>query len=328
MHKPLDELVASDARVGAHLLVLNRQEAVANAATYFGLALDVLSELIDEGTRLEVRILGQGAGELRRVIPIAVLYHRLLAILDSIEVLLRAGQAYGARILTRSLLETSWSLEWMLKDEVELRAHQYYVIDLHQRAEELERSVPGTPAYARLKKALGTQADSMLAINEEEIADVKASRADILRRLREYPELRKVDQEVERRKKKKGGELKWFQLFGGPNTFRDLAERLDHAEEYEVFYRMDSHAVHGSWIQDHISIRDEVAANLPLRNMRDFGRVADEAWTTGFRTTINVLKHFREGELRGFVLRFMPGGKLRWNPPEVEFNLERVRPGA
>ncbi|HEX8696088.1 MAG TPA: DUF5677 domain-containing protein [Longimicrobium sp.] len=328
MTNPLNPLTPPDAPLGAHPLVLDRLGVAREVQRYFGQSLDVLKELIDYATNLEVRIHGMGVGETDRVVAVGVLFHRIIALLDATELLLRAGQVYSARIQTRALIEASWNLEWMLKADVSRRACQYYVLDLRNRVAELERFIPGTASNKEFEKVIESakylDAKNIFSMTPEDLAAIRKSRDDILQRIEEVSEFKAISIEIDKRKKLVG--LKWFQLFGGPNETRDLAIKLSHLHEYEVFFRLDSNAVHGTWVQDHISIKNEIARAVPIRSLREFVRVGDVAWDVGFRTTEQVIRHFREGEMLAFVRQFVPNGKLRWNPPEVEVDIEAVVP--
>jgi hypothetical protein len=315
-------------RLPAHPLVLDARQAVADVHHYFGASLDVLRELVDYATNLKVRIHSMGVGDTDRVAAVAVLYHRIIALLDSSELLLRVGQVYGTRLEARALLEASWNLEWMLMADVHRRARQFYVLDLRRRIAEMERSIPGHASYEALKLMVDATdlvgKERLLSVTEDEIADVKGEITKFRNHINEIPEFRTVSQEIDKRKKL--SDVKWFQLFGGPSDHRALAKQLGYEYEYEVFYRLDSNAVHGAWVQDHISIKNDIARSVPIRGLRDFGRVADVVWTAGFRSTEKVISHFRPGELPAFVNQFIPRGKLRWNPPEVEVEIEAVVP--
>lgn len=327
------KIITGGDRPGAHPLVLDASQAAADVQQYFGASLDVLRELIEFATNLELRIHSMGVGDTDRVVAVGVLYHRAIALLDASEILLRAGQVYGTRLQARALLEASWNLEWMLRADTHQRARQLYVLDLRKRVAGLERSIPGHASYEKLKQLVDASTlvgnEKILSITQEEIAGVKRDIANINARIDEEQEFGIVSREIDQRKSpKKLSDVKWFQLFGGPPDHRRLAAELGYEYEYEVFYRLDSNAVHGAWVQDHISIKQDIARSVPIRGLREFGRVADVVWNAGFRVTEKVISHFRPGELLSFVKQFVPKGKMRWNPPDVQVEIEAVVPYA
>ncbi|SOD02526.1 hypothetical protein SAMN05216486_1045 [bacterium JGI 053] len=315
-------IVSAPPADGAHPGVLDRHYAEETSETVYGKSLDLIKELIDEGTNLQVRALVSSPREIPDVVLLGVLYRRSLQLLDSIEILLRSGQGYGARIMLRALLEASWGIEWMLKADTERRAKQFYVIDIRERIELNESFVPGTKAFASMKLDVPIEQQRELGIDEEAEAISRANIKKNREHLEEYPDLNLIDGEVSRQKKRVGL-LRWFTLFGGPQDYADLARKLGHADEYRLVYRSLNDAVHGSNVQSHVSIETRGVAVIPtIRGLEEFGDVLEFTWIAGFRITQLMIEHYRPGEMRSFLLRFFPRGKARWNPPNVEFHRE------
>jgi hypothetical protein len=96
---------------GAHEALLNRKHSEKSASEIFGDGLTVLRELIDEATHLQVRALKTSARETPDVVLLGILLPRAIKLLDSLDLLASSGQAYGARVLLRALLEGAWGLE-------------------------------------------------------------------------------------------------------------------------------------------------------------------------------------------------------------------------
>jgi hypothetical protein len=307
---------------GAHPGVLDRKYAEESAKTVYGNALDLIKELIDEGTKFQVRALVTSPREIPDVVILGVLFRRSLQLLDSIEVLLRAGQAFGARIMLRALLEASWGIEWMLKANTERRAKQFYVLDIRERIELNESFVPGTKAFESMKLDVPTEQQRELGVDEEAEAISRANIKKNREHLNEYPDLKLIDEEVSRQRKRVGL-LRWFTLFGGPQDYADLARKLGHGDEYRLVYRSLNDAVHGSNIQNHVSIETRGVAMIPaIRGLEEFGDVLEFTWSAGCRITQLMIEHYRPGEMGSFRSRFFPGGRERWKLPDVEFHRE------
>jgi hypothetical protein len=224
--------------------------------------------------------------------------------------------------MLRALLEASWGIEWMLKDDTERRANQFYVLDIRERIALNESFVPGTKAFELMKGDVPVEQQRELGINEE--AET-VSRANIRKNrdhLDEYPDLKVIDEEVSRQTRRVGL-IRWFTLFGGPQDYTDLARKLGHGDEYRLVYRNLNDAVHGSNIQSHVSIETAGVAMIPaIRGLEEFGDVLQFTWIAGYRITRLMIEHYRSGELQSFISRFFPGGKERWNLPNVEFHRE------
>jgi hypothetical protein len=226
--------------------------------------------------------------------------------------------------MLRALLEASWGIEWMLKADTERRAKQYYVLDIRERIELNESFVPGTKTFESLKIDVPPDRLRELGFDEEAEAISLANIAKNREHLDEYSDLKLIDEEVSRHvKKRRIGLLRWFTLFGGPRDYTDLARKLGHGDEYRLVYRGLNDAVHGSNIQSHVSIETRGVAMIPaIRGLEEFRDVLEFTWSAGFRITQLMVEHYRPGETRSFLLRFFPGGKARWNLPNVEFHRE------
>ena len=310
---------------GPHRGALDRQYAEETARTVYGGALDLIRELIDEGTRFQVRAFVTAPREIPDVVILGVLFRRTLQLLDSIEVSLRAGQAYGAQIVLRALLEASWGMEWMLKEDTERRAKQFYVLDIRERIELNEAFVPGTKAFESMEIDLPLTRQRELGFDQQAEAVSRANIKKNREHLDEYPDLKLIDDEISRQKKRVGM-LRWFTLFGGPQDYPALARKLGRGDEYRLIYRPLNDAVHGSNIQNHVSIETRGEAFLPaLRGIEEFHNVLEFTWIAGFRIVRMLIEHYRPGEIESFIRRFHPNGKERWNLPNVEFHREMNR---
>lgn len=303
----------------AHEGLLNRPHAEASVRELFGDPLDVLRELIDEATHLQVRAMTTSARGTADVVILGTFFSRTIKLLDSIEVLSRAGQAYGARIPLRVLLEGAWGLEWMLKSDTTRRGRQYYVVDQRNLIAENESFIPGTRAYERFCRDVdpGKRSELIPADFEERArAEVKRLRDHIL----SEPELSEINDEIDKHKK---SDVRWFQLYGGPASYRDLAQALGRGEEYQMSYAGLSHAVHGSARQDHVYVeRSGLARLVNIRAIDNLTNVLDLTWILALRTYRLVLMHYRPGEFPAFRSRFFVDDESRFVLPEVEIKQE------
>lgn len=302
---------------GAHPGLLNRKANETSAQKIFGEALAVLRELIDEATHLQVRALKTSRRDTPDVVVLATMFPRMIKLLDSIELLARSGQAYGGRVLLRAFLEGAWGLEWMLLKDTERRGRQFYVTELRDRIAENEVFIPGTRTYERfIKDVLPERIAELVDADFEERAKTEIAR--IQNHIDSEPELLEISLEIDRQKKSPP-DLRWFQLFEGPTSYRDLARVLNRGDEYQQFYQGLSNAVHGTYTQDHVWIEQRGLARIQaVRSISDLTAVLDLAWILGSRVYRLVLTYYRPAELEAFRKRFAPNGKVRFSVPDVE----------
>jgi hypothetical protein len=302
----------------AHERLLDREHTEASVQRLFGSALDVLRELINEATQLQVRALKTSRRETPDVVLLGMLFTRVIKLLDTIEILSRAGQAYGARPSLRSLIEGAWGIEWMLRTDFERRGRQYYVVELRDRIAENEAFVPGTKAYQRRAEDVSSERlrDLLGDRNGEEIASLEIDRT--WRHIKNEPDLLVISNEVDRQGKSPPN-VRWFQLFDGPSDYRKLARVLGRGDEYQFSYQGLSHAVHGTLTQDHVWIdKPGVAHMQPIRAIESVTAILDLTWALALRIYNLVLTHYRPGEKPALRNRFFPEGKSRFIIPEFE----------
>jgi hypothetical protein len=125
--------------------LLDREQAASEASELFHKQFEVLSETVNHGTNLIIRILRTCEPSIVREMAVGSLFRRSIQNIDSIDLLLRSSCVTGATIQARALLETSLTQEWMLKENQHERARAYYVTHLRtERAWNL-RMLEGTP---------------------------------------------------------------------------------------------------------------------------------------------------------------------------------------
>ena len=177
--------------------------------------------------------------------PTLTLYRHAVELLDAIAGLVRRSSTDPAMILLRSLLESLLQLKYLLEDDQENRGmaflvcHVHRKMDLHRRAD--ENTQIGKIVRERLK------ADKVLSqVNLQPMRDL----AESVQKLEEvveqepYVAAEKEYQRVQQERRR--GVQSWYQLFDGPNDLFKLAEHLEYAGTYEIFYRQWSEKVHGS----------------------------------------------------------------------------------
>jgi hypothetical protein len=302
----------------SHEALLDREHTEASVQRIFGSALNVLRELIDEATHLQVRALKTSQRETFDVVLLGTLFPRIMKLLDTIEILSRAGQAYGARPSLRSLIEGAWGIEWMVHADFERRGRQYYVVELRDRIGENEAFTPGTKAYQRMAEDVSSERlrELLRGTNGEGIASSEIRR--IWDHINSEPELLVISQEIDRQGKSPPN-VRWFQLFDGPSDYRKLARSLGRGDEYQFSYQALSHAVHGTLAQDHVWIEKRGLARMqPIRAIQGVTEILDLTWALALRIYSLVLTHYRPEEIPAFRSRFFPQGKSRFIIPEFE----------
>jgi hypothetical protein len=155
-------------------------------------------------------------------------------------------------------------------------------------------------------------------VDDDFAGKAKSEVARIRSHIDSEPELLEISLEIDRQKKSPP-DLRWFQLFGGPTSYRNLARELERGDEYHQFYQGLSNAVHGTFTQDHVWVEQRGLARMqPVRAISDLTAVLDLTWILASRIYRLILTYYRPGELEAFRRRFAPDGKVRFSVPDVE----------
>lgn len=168
--------------------------------------------------------------------PIATTYTQFLTIVDSISILIRKGTSDGIKPLLRSLLETKFNLEYLIKEEPKKGVLAYQVSHIYNKITEYKISNSYTPEGKDFRKKLG-ELDIPTYDTREKI--------NALQKLLETPLYKEVNDEWKRFKKENNRKPNWHALFDGPKRVEDLAFHLGQAHYYEVLYRSMSSFIHG-----------------------------------------------------------------------------------
>ena len=78
-----------------------------------------------------------------------------IAMLDAVEILVSQGAIFSANLPARGLFETYLFLHWMLKEDAERRAKQYYVWHLRQELRWHKRGISGSKDQTDFFNSMG-----------------------------------------------------------------------------------------------------------------------------------------------------------------------------
>jgi hypothetical protein len=213
--------------------------------------LDRLSSLLDESVYFGTYILKWDIEKLREGkdnnIP-SVFLRNIIELADAISILIRNSSVDPAKNIFRSLLESSYSLMYMLEDNEKQRANCFIVYKSVEKIKQCNKWLSTEDSHNQFKIKLGKD---NLDVNLSQFFDhpdflrVKKLREQLL----EKPEFKPVYEEYHRTKKKSNREFYWYSLYDGPKNFPELTEYLGKTISYEFYYRTFSDNVHGTSVE-------------------------------------------------------------------------------
>jgi hypothetical protein len=183
--------------------------------------------------------------------PVYTVFTQFLDVLDSISILTKKGSTTAIKILSRTLLELSVNLRYILLMPKEKGQAAYSVChicskDNHKKIYDQETKV-GRSFKINLEKL------NKNAIRYGKIMRPTVKNNDNDEYFKKYPHIKIAKEEYDRVRKiiNKDSpfdnlEPKWYSLFNGPKSFRKLLEKFDLGAFYELLYGPQSDELHGS----------------------------------------------------------------------------------
>ena len=292
--------------------ILDRQESANHVKEHFGETIALLREIIDYGTHLIPRCYTTAEKkDLTAAIVLGTLLKNAVAMLDAVEILVSQGAVFSAYLPARGLFETYLFIHWILKEDTERRAKQYYVWHLRQELRWAKRGVTGSQDQNEFFAAMGKFAK---VFSEE----IKSKQEDIQKQIASIEKLisnddyRALNHEFEKMKSKKTGlDVDWFRL-GGPKSRYKMAKNLGFEAQYTIFYSQYSDAMHATATKEHIKFEDEILTFVPLRNLEGIKSLLQPVMTYCLAIYQAVLGYFRPGELQNFARKYATEWRQRF----------------
>jgi hypothetical protein len=282
-------------------ILLDRNLSADHAAQYLAKSLDALLDMVNYGSHLILRAYSTSPKGITEAVVIGVLLKQVVAMLDSIEVLLRQGISYTALLPVRAAFEASVYIDWILDSDSETKARHYVVANLRGEREWARRAIPGTPENA-LFVSIGMDMSAGAAKLE---ADAQRHMAEV-NKILTRPEHSTIDDAFEqwRLKTKKDYDPAWYQLLG-KSSLRQIAKAVKRLQEYTVLYSRGSAVTHAGLYKDHVSFAKGSIKLRPIRHLAESFEVIQFTIFNGVHTFRRVIEVYRPGEGPAFAKKYL-----------------------
>ncbi|WP_234733413.1 DUF5677 domain-containing protein [Tellurirhabdus bombi] len=245
----------------------------------------ILHEMVCMGTHLLEGSLLKTKGVYEEYVA-PLLFKRILEIIDSISILVKEGSIRSCEILLRSFVETGFSLEFLLEQNVDYRSKCYVVVDIYSKISRLKKELQQHPDTANAN--LNYKNNSFLYNDTPELFDKEKSK-ELLKYYEEkllepgYDEINKIYL-IKCSNKPYSGKVKWYYLDSNVNNLSQLAIQLKKFDMYDLIYRQYSSPTHGDDILNHdLRLSEGNIHVAPLRNY------ATAPYTANFVLTLGIL---------------------------------------
>jgi hypothetical protein len=175
--------------------------------------------------------------------PLMLSFRHVLEMLDAISVLVRVSCFEPAKLILRSVFETSLNMQYLVQSDFKCRSHDFiYYHTLHQKKslhsilENKKKQIQSITDTGLLKKISFT---IKKIDNEIGIIDKQLDRSYLADSKNEYTAYKRNH---------KTSPSNWFSLRNGPQNIAELAEKLKKKESYLILYKKWSQLTHGTEI--------------------------------------------------------------------------------
>ena len=209
--------------------------------------------------------------------PIIMSYRHFLELVDAISILIAQSSVDPCKPLLRSMLETYFSLAYMLETDVANRGMSFLVWHIHKQIKAHMRNDSTSEMGKQLRKKLSDdKLTGNLRLPDDPQSSVKIAALEATHQESAYQQ---AEQEYQRLRSSNEKNPPWYRFYGGPKNIEEMANHLNLMALYDVVYRRWSGPTHGT---DVIVGKASVSADgfAEIFQLRHFGDVQEVAqWT-------------------------------------------------
>jgi hypothetical protein len=224
--------------------LLDRELSKSTASEFLAIANPMLTELVNYGTNLMglcglTSVSEQGA--------LVLIYSHIIEMTDGTQVLVSECCPVAAVPLLRSSFEALLALDYVLEENSTRRALAWWVGMIHEQIGYLENQDPETPKGKELQRALAKEKYlSFFTLplgGPDKLKSIK-ERLAYWQTVLESGDAQAIETEYKRVARERRHSPKWYELYDGPQSLRQLARRLNCEASYELLYGTWSGIVH------------------------------------------------------------------------------------
>lgn len=231
---------------------------------------------------------------------------------DAISLLIEKSSIDPAKILVRSLMESNFSLLYMIEKEEQLRAHAFLVCRLNKEIRYYKQFIKeDNISKGFVAKFIKQEPNFELEnhCNPKEIKAVIEAKEGLLTESI-YKEVNIEYNRTCNKRTKRNNNPNWYSLFDGPENFENLCLYLNNTILYEFQYRKYSENVHPNNVMSGFAIAGKDKADiLQIRNFKD----CKEVFYNGVNLLIDVYREFikmrlpeKQSEFDTWYLNYVP----------------------
>lgn len=244
-------------------------------------SLNNLSVLIDNainfGTNLLKWELEKGQKGDEHIVPI-LFFRNILSVADGISILIKSSSIDNSKSLVRVLIESIFSLEYLLQENTKNRSLAYFVWNAHKDLKFIEQINFTTETGKQLKSNIAKDkfAKDIEIDYLPEFDEGKKNAEELLK----LPNYVSVEIEYQRTLLKNKKVNNWFTLYDGPQDFEQLSAKINLNSFYQLHYRYYSKNIHSTSVHKGVILTNEDGSGTIIQI---------RSWKDSISTTVDTL---------------------------------------
>lgn len=207
-------------------------------------ALNAAAECLDEAISFGTHVLAwctEAAGShSTEVAPLVLSFRHCLEMLDAVSVLVRKGIVAPSDTNLRSAFESVLGMKYIIRGNLERRGKAYIVCHLHQRIKFLSRMDPETQMGKQFRAEIeGSPVKNVIGDKGNNLSQ---RRKKIESTLEDNYSI--VEEEYQKIKDERNGRFEWYEMYNGPRSRKELADKVGMEGWYRILYNEWSRTSH------------------------------------------------------------------------------------
>jgi len=261
---------------------------------------DLIRDITNYGSNLIPRCFVSSDRSLKDAVVLAILLRQVVAMLDSVAILLKNGAVHAAQLQLRALFEASVYIDWILENESEKKALYYYVHNLRRKRLWANRSQPGSPES---KEFIDMMNEAGVQISEQAKEAARKQLQEIARVLSQAA-LTQVNDDFDKHRKGKRYDPAWYAPLG-QQSLGTMARAVGKRTLYTILYSGASEVMHTSNYEHHIKMGKGEVTFQPIRSVEGFENILRFTLNIALMTFRRILAQYRNDELPAFSRKYL-----------------------
>jgi len=270
--------------------LFQREDAIVKVNVLLKNRIETANEIRNYGSNLIFEAYDNSDYELLDSVLILNFVFDAINLLDSILVLAEEGCHLTVPYFVRGIIENSFYIEWLLKNNSTQRAEYFYTYILFEELsltsfvnDNPEQFVKNIDAeeFGILKNL-----KSVSGHTEKRVKQIK-SHFD-----KHFPEHYK--------RLKQNFPAKWYSVNNKISSLKDIANKIDRTKDYEIFYKGYSKSIHSSNPNGNLKITKHGGATTPIRSIGDLQNHLMNSVSYIFRIYRHIIQKYIPEEEENF----------------------------